>query len=305
MQGCIAPSEIPGVSTQEASVFGAVAEALIYADFFKTYGGGGPYELFKDDHNPASYLFFLAKNNPHFTEARQKEYYSRTRADDLMRVPDFAVHKQAEKSFYEVKPDSRSGYTAGVQKVGILSAVYKEFRLPYVPGEAYRPRSHQIASFGSHFRAKLSVRLSGPGLIQYKICAEANGTIELATLAAILALIVREVNKQRSARTFRPVDLAPALHTKQLADLAKALALPAAAGAVGGAAAAGWPYFWKAVCKRFAVRGTTAAALSVADGPLPVGELAALGLTLWTIVDIVRLRDELWRDADALKRQGA
>ena len=72
-----------------------------------------------------------------------------------------------------------------------------------------------------------------------------------------------------------------------------------------GSSGASLRNFWKAVVARFAVRGATAAGLAAADGPLPVGDLIALGLTLWTVIDIIRYSDQLWRDADRIARQGA
>jgi hypothetical protein len=60
---------------------------------------------------------------------------------------------------------------------------------------------------------------------------------------------------------------------------------------------AGWRQFWRAVMRRFAIRGAAALALTVADGPLPVGDLIALGLTLWTIWEIIELWDVLWQAA--------
>ena len=89
---------------------------------------------------------------------------------------------------------------------------------------------------------------------------------------------------------------------RRLDDLARILGL----GLVGAAAArVGWSHFWRAVARRFAVRGTTAAVLAAADGPLPVGDLVAAGLTLWTVIDILRLHDELWREAGRIAREEA
>lgn len=47
-----------------------------------------------------------------------------------------------------------------------------------------------------------------------------------------------------------------------------------------------WRLFWQKVVKRLGIRGSVAAALVVADGPLPAGDLIALGLSLWTLYDI-------------------
>lgn len=302
MQGCIAPSEIPGISSSEASAFGAIAEELIYADFCTRYTRIAT-EVFRDDNNPAAYLYFLAVNNPHFTKAMQIDYFERAWAQKLAKVPDFLLHKATEKSFYEVKPDSPSGMTAGVEKVGKLTAVYPYYKLPYKPGKVFAPRDHRVAYFGSALRVILRVRRVAPGLIVYKLCLESKGVIELATLAVLLAYIVRAMNRQRKSGRFRPIDLDPVFRSNQeLADLARTLGLTLAAAT---AATVGWKYFWKAVAKRFAARGALAAVLAAADGPLPVGELIAAGFAIWTVVDVIRLSDQLWRDAADIARREA
>ena len=66
---------------------------------------------------------------------------------------------------------------------------------------------------------------------------------------------------------------------------------------------AGWRQFWRAVVRRFALRGAMAVLLAGIDGPLPVGDLIALGLTLWTVWEIVSLWDELWREAEHVPTQ--
>jgi hypothetical protein len=307
MQGCIAPSEIPGVSAQDASAFGAVAEDLIYADFHSQYGGGGSTELFRDANNPAAYLYFLAVNNPHFTQPQQERYYRELRVAGLgWKIPDFMVHKAAERAFYEVKPDSRAGLLAGMEKVGILSAAYTHFRLPYRPGRRFTPRDHTVANYGRVLRITLRVRRVVDGLILYRLCVNSEGVLEPVVLAALLRLVVNEINRQRGRGRFRPVDLEPVFQRQQnLEQLARLLGLGAAAGAGALVVRATWRHFWKAVIRRFAVRGATAAALSVADGPLPFGELVSAGLAIWTVIDIIRLSDELWRDAEGIARQEA
>ncbi len=302
MEGCLAPSEVPGISSSEASVFGGVAEEMIYADFCTRYARTGM-QVFQDSNNPAAYLLFLAANNPQFTQALQTDFYARLGAEGLMRIPDLMVHTPAEKAFYEIKPDSPSGLTAGIEKVGILSAVYPFYKLPYVAGTMYTPRDFNVASLGGMLGVTMRVRRAAPGLLLYKLCVDANGAIELATLIILLRYIIRQMNAQKGSGRFRPIDLQPAFrNNQQLADLARTLGITLA---VTATAAVGWRFFWKAVAKRFAVRGATAAALAAADGPLPIGDLVAAGMALWTVVDIIRLNDELWRDAARIKQQGA
>jgi hypothetical protein len=59
-----------------------------------------------------------------------------------------------------------------------------------------------------------------------------------------------------------------------------------------------WKKFWQAVIVRFGLRGAIAAALSAADGPLPIGEIISLGLALWTAYEIVQLWDTLSQQAE-------
>jgi hypothetical protein len=300
MQGCIAPSEIPGITPDESRIFGGLAEDLIFADYCGQYGIK---DVFQDDNNPAAYLLFLETHNPHFTKAQHIDYYVRLRGQDVRRVPDILAHKVTERAFYEVKPDSPSGRNAGIEKIGRLSAIYKFYALPYTAGRLFMPRDITVAALGSALRATLRSRRPFDALILYRLCIDSQGVLELAVLAALLRHIVREMNKQKGQRQFRPVDLAPLVSRDQhLTDLARTLGL----SMVGGiAVAVGWRHFWKAVVARFAVRGTAAAALAAADGPLPVGDLLALGLTLWTVIDIIRYSDQLWRDADRIARRGA
>ncbi len=297
MHGCLAPSEIPGVVPREASTFGGLAEDLIYADFRAQHPATGN-QVFCDNHNPAGYLYFLAVNNPRFPQSLQEDYFRRVRGEGLMHVPDFMLHTPAERSFYEVKPDSASGRRDGMHKVGTLQAIYRTYHLPYIAGNRHAPRDHEVARMGSALRVTLRVQRIAPGLIVYRLCLDSETTLEIATLAALLAWIVRELNQQRGRRTFRPIDLEPALRQHpDLTALARTLGLTMAAAVV---ARAGWRHFWRAVVARFAVRGATAATLAAADGPLPIGDLFAAGLALWTIVDVIRLSDELWRDAERL-----
>ncbi|MFO0606354.1 MAG: DUF4157 domain-containing protein [Polyangiales bacterium] len=67
-------------------------------------------------------------------------------------------------------------------------------------------------------------------------------------------------------------------------------------------AGATWGQFWRVVVRRFALRGAAAAGVAAADGPLPIGDLIALGLTIWMIWDLIRLWNELWREASTLPR---
>jgi hypothetical protein len=298
---CLAPSEIPGVTVGEAKAFGAVAEDLIYADFCARYGSAFG-QTFHDDHNLSAYIYFLARNNPQFTEQQQIDYFTRAWSLDMGKVPDLMVHQSAERAFYEVKPNSGPGRSAGIRKIDKLRIVYAEYRLPYVAGTVFQPRDHTLAEYGP-IRVVLRVGRRQPGLILYEVCVESKVAVpDVATLAALLAYVIRQLNNQRLSRQFRPVDLAP-VFSKDLRNVALALGITGVAVAAGVAARdVGWKFFWRAVVKRFAVRGAVAEALAVASGPIPVGELIDLGLGVWTVIDIVRDYDQLWLDAGRLSQ---
>jgi hypothetical protein len=57
-----------------------------------------------------------------------------------------------------------------------------------------------------------------------------------------------------------------------------------------------WRKFWHAAAKKLGVRGTAAAGLMAADGPIVFGDLLALGLTVWTIFDLVMLWYDIWSE---------
>jgi len=147
----------------------------------------------------------------------------------------------------------------------------------------------------------LKVRRANPGLIVYKLCLRSNVPIELVVLAVLMKYIVQQMNQQNKTGRFRPIDLKPQLaRNRELEQLAKALGLTMVTAAV---ARATWSHFWKAVVTRFAVRGATAAALSAADGAFPVGELLSLGIGSFTLIEIIRLSDQLWQDAERIANQ--
>jgi hypothetical protein len=299
MEGCIAPSEVPGVSPVERTNFGKIAEDLIYMDFCrqKFYSPG---EVYVDDNNTAAYLYFLKMHNP---QLGLTSFAMSLESSSLgMKRPDLLVHSLYEQAFYEIKPNSITGKQAGIQKLGILSATYVYFKLPYTLGLTYKDTEIVVASVAGQITVKLKAALKGPGLILYQLCLESSSVIDSIILAAILRYIIKKMNEQAGKGSFKPIDLKPAFAREgQLSALANTLGLVM----VTGAAYVGWKYFWKAVAKRFAARGAAAALLAAADGPLPIGDLIAVGLAVWTIVDIIRLSDTLWTEAGRLANQQA
>jgi hypothetical protein len=60
-----------------------------------------------------------------------------------------------------------------------------------------------------------------------------------------------------------------------------------------------WRLFWRIASKKLAVRGTLAVTMAAIDGPLPIGDLLAIGLSLWTIYDLVSMWAQVWSEVDA------
>ncbi len=57
-----------------------------------------------------------------------------------------------------------------------------------------------------------------------------------------------------------------------------------------------WGKFWQVVGKRFGVKIAAAGTAAIADGPLPIGDLISIGLTIWMIWDLIQLWDMLWEE---------
>lgn len=207
METLIAPSEIPGISIKDASNFGNLAEDLIYADFCTQYSFS-QFQLFKDDNNPQGYLYFLARNNPAFTEQKQRKFYTRLKEEQLYRIPDLMVHIGFGKVFYEIKPYSDSGIRAGVEKIAYLNATYKYFDLPYVAGGSFVPTQNQrLAYLKDDFTVDLQVQQALPGLILYRLRVLRKYEFDFNTIIKMLAYTVKSLNQQRGSAKIRPLNL--------------------------------------------------------------------------------------------------
>jgi hypothetical protein len=287
----MAPSEVPSISSQEASSFGNIAEDLIYADFMRKYMFQLS-DIYIDGHNPGPYIMFLQSRNPQIVGFTEELRYSASFLG--LKRPDILVHTALEKAYYEIKPDSADGWSKGQLKLGTIGALFIRLKLPYRRGTKYRGCDLVVGQYKDVIAIRLRARLVGDGLIVYKLCLESNVNLEPVVLAALFAFLVRKLNQTKGGRSFRPIDLETAFASEgQLAALAKALQF----AAIGAVAAVSWRFFWKAVVKRFAVRGALALTLAGIDGPLPVGDLVAAGMSILMIIDVIRFHDELWADA--------
>lgn len=58
-----------------------------------------------------------------------------------------------------------------------------------------------------------------------------------------------------------------------------------------------WREFWKRVGAWLAKRGIAAGAIALADGPLPIGDLIAIGIGVWTLIELLDVLALLWEEA--------
>jgi hypothetical protein len=57
-----------------------------------------------------------------------------------------------------------------------------------------------------------------------------------------------------------------------------------------------WREFWKRVAAWLAKRGIAIGVVAAADGPLPIGDIIALGLSVWAIYELIQLWDTLFEE---------
>lgn len=185
--GCMAPSEIPGISDSRASAFGLIAEGVVTADYCIKLGCA----IFATDYfdNPiaAGYIAFLAANNPHLTPTDIITLAVLSQID--LNRPDILTHKLGRKEFEEIKPNSVSGRAAGAVKVGNLIGFYGIWSLPYVPGITYVPTPEiLIATAPGPIEVFLRIQRQAPGRVVYDICVRGDKTA--LTIAAIIAILL-------------------------------------------------------------------------------------------------------------------
>ncbi len=71
---------------------------------------------------------------------------------------------------------------------------------------------------------------------------------------------------------------------------------------VANAERTAWRIFWEKVAARFALRAAASATVAFIDGPMPFGDLIALGMTLWMIYDLIEAWDEIWEAVEVQQR---
>jgi hypothetical protein len=190
VEGCLAPSEIPGVSDSRASSFGQIAEVAITFDYCAKTACAPFATDFLDNALAASYIAFLGAHNPHLTATDIATLAVLSQIE--LNRPDILTHKPGRQEFEEIKPNSRSGRRAGARKVGNLIGFYGIWSLPYVPGFTYVPtREIMLATAPGPIEVFLRVQRLAPGLVVYDICLRGDETaLTIAVIIAILLLVI-------------------------------------------------------------------------------------------------------------------
>ncbi len=188
VEGCLAPSEIPGITKKQFDDFGTIAEMAVTMDYC-AHMGCAPFatDYFDSPVGPAPYIAFLAAHNPHLT-TRDIITLAVLSQIELNR-PDILTHKPGRQEFEEIKPNSISGRAAGRLKVGTLIGFYGIWSLPYTPGIAYVPTPEiLLATAPGPIEVFLRIQRQTPGLIVYDICVRGDKTV--LTIAAIIAILL-------------------------------------------------------------------------------------------------------------------
>jgi hypothetical protein len=190
VEGCMAPSEVPGITSARASTFGQIAEAAVTADYCSKLGCAPLVTEYLDNPITSTYIAFLAANNPHLTTTDIITLAVLSQIE--LTRPDILAHRPPRLEFEEIKPNSITGRAAGRLKIGTLIGFYGIWSLPYVPGITYVPTPHSLlARFAApHGPVEVSFRIQrlAPGLVAYDLCLKGD-QLDL-TIAAIIAIIL-------------------------------------------------------------------------------------------------------------------
>lgn len=178
---CFAFSEIFGKAIYDG--MGLVAEKFIAHELrpFLEQQNIASEDTFLDDSiGVRRYTDFLHEKNPDLSR----------NSDSILKkaVPDILIHSNKLKEFYEIKPDSADGRSAGREKLRDLIDIYSNPRcnLPYQEGRKFIPPDHielgvaiiEVDGFAFPVKIALGLRKSG-ALILYELCIGTNWKLVL------------------------------------------------------------------------------------------------------------------------------
>ena len=196
---CLAPSEVPSITQNQASSFGRIAEYPIIMDYCRATGGCALLVSdYIDNDMAASYIAFLAAKNPHLTTQDIIELALAATVTGGLSRPDVLTHKPPRFEFEEVKPDSVTGRLAGRLKLSSLATLFARFSLPYLPGATWTGAGTvPLFTLPGGVTVFLEWHRNVPGLVVYNLCVRGEASVLAAygvlaiLIAAILILLTR------------------------------------------------------------------------------------------------------------------
>lgn len=182
---CFAFSQIFGKAIYEG--MGLVAEKYIAHELrpFLEEQNIAKEDAFLDDSmGTTDYTNFLHLKNPDLSR----------NSDEILKtaVPDILIHNVNLKEFYEIKPDSNDGRSAGREKLKKLNSNYSNPRcnLPYKEGKKFVPPDHidmgvaVVVVDGVPYPIRLALGLRKEGaLIFYELCIGTNWKVVMLAKA--------------------------------------------------------------------------------------------------------------------------
>ncbi len=195
---CLAPSEL--IDPIGAKAFGLVAETFIGKRYLQFTGRQNFFPANPSDFQDISVGFgnvtlFISFIKSHHPNLSLPAIIALTATAGLVRVPDLMTDDATRDVYYEIKPNSIDGRTAGRAKIAALDALFDRFDLPYRGGSSWSPdekvKVFSGMMFGRNIEGSFHFFRRTPGLILYEICIEGD-LLELAfevIVAIALAII--------------------------------------------------------------------------------------------------------------------
>ncbi|MEY9987992.1 hypothetical protein ABIE67_000024 [Streptomyces sp. V4I8] len=178
---------------QLASFVGRFVEPHINKDFCRRNGPCSPANDFFDTANSAAlYTDFLRVHNPAIDPSVIATVGAGVR-------PDIVSHRPGQQAeWYEIKPLSPAGVSAGLAKGVKLRSNYETNAFPYRPGRAYTPSAkitlgEFVTPEGERLEVFIEPRRLLPGLIFYRFCVGGDFVRyfnRVRLVAGILAILV-------------------------------------------------------------------------------------------------------------------
>lgn len=142
--------------------------------------GGPRTEFFDEDagqHRCAQLADYLKFHNGHVNHQSIVSTCLQSHPKPLLvKVPDIISHRMTGMEFYEIKPNSASGLSAGLQKIVWFNILCSKSQahLPYVPGSLYKPNLlipwQDTNLLGASWSLALHVFWKFGGILLYEFC---------------------------------------------------------------------------------------------------------------------------------------